>query len=118
MKTTKEMFEVMQAYADGKKIEYKTKTYDEWRDIDDPAWNWEFADYRVKSEPKYVPYDSVMEFDRHKWVKLKNSNILRKIVQINSMNNTVHVGRWIPLIDMFYYFEYEDGTPCGKLKGE
>lgn len=120
MKTTEEMIEVMQAYVDGKKIECKCTNMPcaGWFTTEKPAWGWSFNDYRVKPEPHYVPYDSVMEVDRDKWVNLKGSNILRRIEQIESTRNNVCVGRWMTLADLFENFVYEDGSPCGKLVEE
>lgn len=56
MKTTKEMIEVMQAFVDGKPIEYAY--YDEWFSIEDPDWDWCEKDYRIA--PEYVPEDRMM----------------------------------------------------------
>lgn len=55
MSTLQEKIAVMQAHADGKKIEV---TYDgeKWVDSRSPAWNWARADYRVKEEPKKTGY--------------------------------------------------------------
>lgn len=67
MKTIEEMISVMQAYADGKKIEYKLSNGDcyPWRTTNEPDWEWRSYDYRVKPEPpkkKIVPYESAEEF--------------------------------------------------------
>lgn len=45
MKTTQEMIEVMQAYADGKKIEHNSYKY--WGPATTPVWDWRTTDYRV-----------------------------------------------------------------------
>lgn len=46
---------VMLAYKAGKKIEYRTNHENEkWRVTSTPAWNFEFFDYRVKSEKPQV----------------------------------------------------------------
>ena len=51
--TTKEMIAVMQAYKDGKEIEFKARgTYSNWQMACSPNWNWDYADYRVKPEEK------------------------------------------------------------------
>lgn len=44
--------EVMQAYLDGKTIQFKIqKGIDDWDDLQDvPVFNWEFFNYRVKPE--------------------------------------------------------------------
>jgi len=49
VKTTQEKIAVMQAYVDGKKIEWLSNG--EWAGIEVPAWNWISYDYRVKQDP-------------------------------------------------------------------
>jgi len=55
MKTTKEMIEVMQAFVDGKKIEFRIGQ-GLWFDADSPNWDWISSDYRIKPEPKLRPW--------------------------------------------------------------
>ena len=50
MKTIAEMIEVMQAYADGAKIE--AKEYVNWYDAPKPDWEWARKTYRIKSKQK------------------------------------------------------------------
>ena len=42
-----QMIEVMQAYIDGKQIEYYNLGKKEWVVVDNPSWNWVHAEYRV-----------------------------------------------------------------------
>lgn len=121
MKTIDEMIAVMTAYKEGKPIECRAKDDDNavWISISGPAWNFFEADYRVKPEPKYVPYDSVLEIDRNKWISGKDVNeIIYKIDAIDTRENTLRLssGSWLTLRELFYDgYAYEDGTPCGKL---
>lgn len=46
------MLEVMQAYQNGKVIESLVKG-GEWKKNDDPHWNWDFEDYRVRRKSLY-----------------------------------------------------------------
>lgn len=41
---------VMQAFLDGKPVEVQGLHSDVWTDIDDPVWNWDLCDYRIKQE--------------------------------------------------------------------
>lgn len=53
--TTKEMIAVMQAFEEGKEIEYAAKwgsLAGKWYTIGCPAWDWITCIYRVKPEPK------------------------------------------------------------------
>lgn len=46
------MLEVMEAYQNGEVIESLEKG-GEWKKNDDPHWNWDFEDYRVKRTKTY-----------------------------------------------------------------
>ena len=51
--TTKQMIEVMQAFADGKAIQYRLRSAEGyWCDIEWPIWAWDTSDYRIKPETK------------------------------------------------------------------
>ena len=121
MKSIDEMCAVMQAFKDGKKVECRMIGYDDWEETDDVQWNWALFDYRVKPEPEYVPYDWVFEVNRSKWVRNKNyPGVLRPITMIDTIKNAVHITGcgWNNLEEFFKRYEYEDGTPCGKLVEE
>lgn len=60
MKTTEEMIAVMQAYADGKKIEATAKSEAGWSISLDPSWNWYLYDYRVApDEPMSIDWSAL-----------------------------------------------------------
>lgn len=123
MKTIDEMIAVMQAYIDGAKIEKIGRCYpqSDYEEDEEPNWNWGIYDYRVKPEPQYVPYDSVLEVERDKWVKRKGyPSLLYSITLLNLNEKWVLVGGCgrYALENLFKDYEYEDGTPCGKAKGE
>ena len=59
MTKTTEMISVMQAYADSKSVECRTRTYHTFCDTKwhtlaldhEPRWDWQLYDYRVAPEP-------------------------------------------------------------------
>lgn len=55
MNRTKAMIEVMQAYLDGKQVQWKDRgIVNEWKDCkEEPSWHLD-NDYRIKPEPKQV----------------------------------------------------------------
>lgn len=60
----KKAAEVMMAYAEGKKIEYKVRGGDEWRpinELDTPLFDWNSTEYRIKKEPTYRPFKNKEE---------------------------------------------------------
>lgn len=67
--TTKEKIEVMNAYAEGKKIQFRTPGDHDWLDWtcpDEPKWNWGGCDYRIK------PNGEEMDWHGHKLVLEKD----------------------------------------------
>jgi hypothetical protein len=56
MSTTKQKIAVMQAFEDGKAIQYRSRadSTNTWQLVDAPIWAWDCMDYREKPEPKTV----------------------------------------------------------------
>ena len=52
MSTTEQKIEIMQAYVDGKAIQYKDRCAYEWHIMEQEEWDWCFFDYRIKPETK------------------------------------------------------------------
>ena len=46
------MIEVLQAYKDRKKIEYRIVGSTQWSATDDPQWQFRGCEYRIAQEPK------------------------------------------------------------------
>ena len=124
MKTTKEMIEVMQAYERGEQIECKKLWVESdlfWREVENPSWNWYGYDYRIKTKPKYVPFDTAEEFLAAQRVH-GNVSICsgRKQAYINACGRVViildeKIYSYLTLDDLFSYeYKFSDGTPCGK----
>ena len=123
MKTTKEMIEVMQAYERGEKIECFND--EQWKDVNNPVWDWLHNDYRVKPKKIYVTFDTADEFltaqkEHGETVRCKLDNELYH-VYINNRAEAVlvsHYGRtgsiMINIVNMYDKYEFSDGTPCGK----
>jgi hypothetical protein len=49
-KTLQEKIAVMQAFAEGKKIQFQIALQEEWLDTDQPTWDWWARDYRIVPE--------------------------------------------------------------------
>lgn len=53
---TKEKIKVMQAWVDGKNVQFNSANM--WEDMDrnagEPSWSWEYKDYRIKPEPMEI----------------------------------------------------------------
>ncbi len=60
---TKRRIAVMQAWVDGKKIQYLAGGSPNWQESPNPVWVWDKCDYRVVPEKKFVV---VVKFKRYK----------------------------------------------------
>ena len=122
MKTTKEMISVMQAYADGKKIEHNLNGLisDAWEDCT-PKWDWVTYDYRIKPEPKYRPYKNAdecfVEAQKHGyWMKhpTTEERILITCVTPNYVLSGENIFEFAKMVESYVWAD--DGTPCGVLE--
>ena len=122
---TEKIISVMQAFDEGKQIEFREKGKDEWCGIPTPHWNWEKYDYRVKPEPIFRPYLFSELADKltcgKQFVRPKN-NPDRVIYSISAMYNYNNGTISIRLSDTYYSseelldkFTWIDGKPCGVL---
>ena len=119
----REAAKVMEAYANGKKIQYLNDD-NEWIDTPKPFFDWHNYVYRIKPESQYRPFKSQEECwnEMHKhpdfgWVIAKDSKIMYHIyvvgigyVLIDSMS--------ISFPETFAEYEFTDGTPFGINKEE
>lgn len=141
--TTKEKVEVMNAYLDGKRIQFAYIGSDEWSDYvlkkAEPSWSFDVYDYRVKPEcdkREMRPFKDVVEFTRYWqkargralekdgcfnvggiWLSLKdNDRVQHMITSIDWFGNLVFVdGYWCSMRDLAIEFCFSDGSPCGVI---
>lgn len=59
MKTTAEMIAVMQAFEDGKPIEFSSGPMTGWAPVSRPSWGWDHSDYRVAVTKPSVDWSHV-----------------------------------------------------------
>ena len=136
----KKLLPFIQAFSEGKKIQWLKPDSDEWIDIVGGD-NVDFEDltefnvaYRIKPEPKYRPFKNVEEcwneMKKHQpfgWLKDKDSE-LRNIQALTEKMSTIADGvylRGINLINGWHVFEeavkeytFADGTPFGIVEEE
>ena len=122
---------VMQAFKDGKKIEWYNDVEEVWKDTLGPLWNWYSYDYRVKEEPKYVPYENTEELiedfckrsgakrspmgEPFIWVKYKAEVNIAKCLITSFTDSFAYISsKKYSLSELFDDFTYFDGSPCGK----
>lgn len=136
----KKLLPIIQAFSEGKKIQWLKPDSDEWIDVVGGD-NVDFEDltesnvaYRIKPEPKYRPFKNAEEcwneMQKHQpfgWLKDKDSE-LRNIQALTEKMSTIADGvylRGINLINGWYVFEeavkeytFADGTPFGIVEEE
>ena len=116
----KELLPIIQAFAEGKKIQFRCKT-GEWLNI---LSEFDFTlspdDYRIKPEPKYRPFKTQgecwNEMLKHQplgWLRSKRIKDIYQLITIR--NHEIRIFADLPLRFSRAYREYEflDGTPFG-----
>jgi hypothetical protein len=121
---TKERIAVMQAYADGKQIQYFEECTRRWEDITAPSWI-RGIPYRVKPEPKYRPFKDAdecwQEMLKHQpfgWVrnKFNHNGVIATIICLDSRKEfRIHTNfnHGNTSEDMINSFIFADGAPFG-----
>lgn len=127
----KELLPTIQAFAEGKEIEFRSKGFDEeWRKVNEiPGLSYSSFDYRVKSEPKYRPFKDADEC----WQEMLKHQPFGWIKKTCGHCNFLHImelystGIVINMVDNFGFFKnlletyglafaeitFADGAPFG-----
>ena len=80
---TKEAIRVMQAYVDGKKVEYEHPN-GIWMLTPTPCWNWNSGEYRIKTTPVFRPW-TADEVPLGAWMRSKRNPQDRMLIHwVNS----------------------------------
>lgn len=135
--TTQEKIEVMKAYAEGKTIQLRTLGSEKWMDWDDdqePNWNWETTEYRIRPTDKYRPYKNTDEMieDYKRRARIVTYDFCRPSIWIKSCDEFVSLITefgidcvWrsvcqdgISMKGLFDCFTYLDGSPCGRKEAD
>ena len=113
----KDAAKVMEAYANGKKIQFLDE-YNKWIDVANPSFNWSIYIYRIKPEPKYRPFKNQEECwnEMHKhldfgWLREKESGYLFNTIAVFDSIKIKENDYNYSLV--FERFEFLDGTPFG-----
>ena len=114
---TRDAVKVMEAYANGKKIQYLDNN-NKWIDIHNPSFDWYDYAYRIKPEPKYRPFKNQEECwnEMHKhldfgWLREKESGYLFNTIAVFDSISIKENAYNYSLV--FKRFEFLDGAPFG-----
>lgn len=117
-----EQIAIMKGYEDGKTIERRFHDELEWQSveyIENYPFDFVANEYRIATEPKYRPYESVDEaFNEAKkhgfWMRNVDRMYLRFIDGFTATKNRgIYLGDYSAddILDMFVW--HDDGSPCG-----
>ena len=120
----KQLLPIIQAFAEGKIIECRTKKGtisagipNEWTEIKEIGF-WNGIEYRIKPESKYRPFANAeecwKEMQKHQpfaWIKEKHSDRYNLITEVNGLSIKVKEG--CLFTDSVKYYTFADGTPFG-----
>ena len=117
----KEILPIIQAFAEGKKIQYRNY-YDEWMDIkenEEVNFISSPSNYRIKPKPKYRPFETKEECwkEMHKhpdfgWGSAQDNKVIYHINIVG--NGYIHIDDSpITFSTAFAEYEFTDGTPFG-----
>lgn len=124
----KEMLPIMQAYAEGKTIQFRENINNMWEDIIRPSFNKSPSAYRIKPEPEYRPFKTQEEcwneMQKHQpfgWLKSKENEFCINIGEVSWKEGygdvviTFYTSKPFSLYSNDAYREYTfaDGTPFG-----
>jgi len=114
---------IIQAFADGKIIEYNN-LQGIWISNIEIGFNDDYNRYRIKPEPKLVPFafeDNLLF--RDKWMRRKGSKI-NHLIRTNLIGGTYVIfneflgTKKVYFLELLNNYEFEDGSPCGKYINE
>ena len=120
----KELLPIIQAYADGKQIQYFEEYTRRWEDITAPSWIRGIS-YRVKPESKYRPFRNTkecwQEMLKHQpfgWVKINGQ--YTNITKIDNKDLSFCAGLWYQIRRDEIVKDnvtFADGAPFGVKVG-
>ena len=126
----KEFYPILQAYAEGRAIECRTKpstiegsdVLNDWTEMKEIEY-WNNIEYRIK--PKYHPFKNVeecwAEMKKHQpFGYVKDGNGSKFIIGVMDSDNTIFVCEdgTRTFDEIFKYYTFADGTPFGVKEEE
>lgn len=122
----KEAAKVMEAYDNGKEIQFLNEEDDKWIDTPIPLFNWDKYTYRIKPEPKYRPFKTQEECwsEMHKhpdfgWIKGNVTGEYKQVIRVFGYKTELifnisynSPADYSPEM-MFSCYTFTDGAPFG-----
>ena len=110
---------LMQAYVDGKQIQYFNRLEGKWEDTTDPRWS-QGSSYRIKPEPNYRPFKNAeecwQEMQKHQpfgWIKDKNDGHYSMVAMVDDAVIRISGNQDWFIDEITNNYTFADGTPFG-----
>lgn len=116
----KELLPIVQAFVEGKTIEFRTNSISKWIETTTPKFDL-LHEYRIKPEPKYRPFrnkeecwNEMLEHQPFGWVKHTSSNeYFYSILEVVDDGCVFVYGPMVPFDEAYEFNTFADGTPFG-----
>ena len=120
----KELLPIIQAFVEGKTIEFRERGCTLWTESVSPIFNFAIFEYRIKPEPKYRPFKDAeecwQEMQKHQpfgWIKDKEIGDYEIITRVNDKENigfmAINSKKDWTLEGLMDFYTFADGTPFG-----
>lgn len=116
----KELLPIIQAFAEGKVIQFRTNNISKWIETTTPTFDL-LHEYRIKPEPKYRPFrnkeecwNEMLKHQPFGWVKHTSSNeYFYSILEVIDGGCIFVYGPMVPFDEVYEFNTFADGTPFG-----
>ena len=117
----KELLPIMQAFAEGKTIEFRTNAISKWIETTTPKFDL-LHEYRIKPKPKYRPFkdseECFEEMKKHQpfgWIKASHGQFL--ITGLGNDKASFGISdNWHSYNYIFESYTFTDGKPFGIVE--
>lgn len=112
----KEFYPIMQAFAEGKAIECRTRVWElnkGWKETEELKFQ-DTYEYRIKPESTYRPFKNAKEC----WQEMLNHQPFGWVKTDSGYEPIWHVNEGDDFNETFKYSTFADGTPFGIKEGE
>ena len=128
-KEAAELLPIIQAFSEGRTIEFKDKRFkDKWDEMSEfPDFSFKSFEFRIKPKLKYRPFKNAeecwTEMQNHQpfgWIKGKEDEHHSLITSIIADEEEVYINgiSGFVLDEIMEYYTFADGTPFGVKKEE
>lgn len=105
----KKLLPIIQAFIEGRQIEYRERGYTLWTETPSPIFNFATIEYRIKPEPKYRPFANADEC----WQEMLKHQPFGWVKTDEGYEQIWHVNKGDDFNATLKTCTFADGTPFG-----